>query len=116
MQAIAATLWPRTEDGSADARIRHLRELALQDGGDDPVVAILLQAYTPSGIDASPGNPFAAPAMQRWREIEPDNLVPALASGESIDSVLTRADTFGRFSLHLADLLSVVDAAFAITW
>lgn len=114
MQAIAASLWPRTEDGSADARIRHLRELAFQDGGDDPVVAILQQAYTPSGIDASPGNPFAAPAMTRWREIEPDNLAPAMASGEPIESLLARARTFGRYSLHLADLLSAVDAAFAI--
>ena len=113
MQAVAATLWPRTDDGSADARIRRLRELASRDGGDDPVVAILQQADTPTEIDAGHENPFAAPAMQRWRALEPDNLVPAMASGESIDSVLARAETFGRFSLHLADLLSAVDAAFA---
>lgn len=114
MRAIAASLWPRTGDDGADARIRRLRELAFEEAGDDPVVAILQQADTPSEIDAGHENPFAAPAMLRWREIEPDNLVPAMASGESVDNVLARADTFGRFSLHLADLLSAVDAAFAI--
>jgi hypothetical protein len=113
MLAVAATLWPRAAHGGDDARIRQLRVVAFKDGGDDPVVAILQQADTPTEIDAGHGNPFAAPAMKRWREIEPDNLVPAMASGEPIEAILARADTFGRYSLHLADLLSVVDAAFA---
>jgi hypothetical protein len=113
MLAVAATLWPRTVQGGEDARIRQLREVAFKDGGDDPVVAILQQADTPSEVDAGHENLFAAPAMKRWREIEPDNLVPAMASGESLDAVLARADTFRRFSLHLSDLLSTVDAAFA---
>jgi hypothetical protein len=113
MLAVAATLWPRAVHDGDGARIRQLRELSFKDGGDDPVVAILQQADTPTEIDAGRENPFAVPAMQRWREIEPDNLVPAMVSGESTDTLLARADTFGQFSLHLADLLSVVDAAFA---
>lgn len=113
MLAVAATLWPRAAQGADDARIRQLQEVAFKHGGDDPVVAILQQADTPTEIDAGHGNPFAAPAMKRWREVEPDNLVPAMASGEPIEAILARAETFGRYSLHLADLLSVVDAAFA---
>jgi len=113
MLAVAANLWPRTLGGKADARIRTLRERAFEKGGQDPVVAILLQADTPTEVDAGHVNPLAVPAVKRWQDVEPGNLVPAISSGESIETLLARADTFDRFSLHLSEILSAVDAAFA---
>ncbi len=113
MLAIAANLWPSTNGKTIRTRLRRLREQAFERGGHDPVVAILLQAYVPTEITGRSGNPVAEPAMKRWRDSEPGNLVPAMSSGEPIETILARAETFDSFSLHQSDILFVADAAFA---
>lgn len=105
--AIAAKLWTSTTDAPGDRKAGRWRTQAFDKGGDDPVVAILLQNDTRS-VDG-----FARRAQERWRASEPGNLVPAMRSGESVEALLARADTFDRFSLHLPDLLSTIDAALA---
>lgn len=103
--AIAAKLWSSTTDVPGDRKAGRWRTQAFDKGGDDPVVAILLQNDTRS-VDG-----FARRAQERWRASEPGNLVPAMRSGESVEALLARANTFDRFSLHLPDLLSTIDAA-----
>lgn len=105
--AIAANLWSVTGDAPADRKIGRWRVQAFDMGADDPVVAILLQNDLRS-VDG-----IARQARARWRASEPANLVPAMLSGESVEALLARADTFDRFSLHLSDLLSTIDGALA---
>ena len=105
--AIAAKLWSSTTDVPGDRKAGRWRTQAFDKGGDDPVVAILLQNDTRS-VDG-----FARRTQERWRASEPGNLVPAMRSGEPVEALLARADTFDRFSLHLPDLLSTIDAALA---
>jgi len=105
--AIAANLWLETTNDPAGRKVGRWRAQAFNKGGDNPIVAILLQNDMRS-VDGLAGR-----ARARWRDREPGNLVPAMDSGEPVEVLLARADTFDRFSLHLSDLLSTIDAALA---
>lgn len=105
--AIAANVWSSTTDAPDARKVGRWRSQAFENGGDDPVVAILLQADMRS-VDG-----LARRAQERWRASEPGNLLPAMRSGEPVEALLARAGTFDRFSFHLQDLLSTIDAALA---
>ena len=91
-----------------DARAARWLQLASARAGSD-VLANMLVLQAAHGVDAA----IRTQAVDRWRQLEPDNLAPLLASGSQVDAWLPRASAFTRMDFHYYEQLRWVQATLA---
>lgn len=89
-----------SQSSPRDPRVARWLQLASARAGSD-VLANMLVLQAADGVDAA----IRTRAADRWRQVEPDNLAPLLASGSPVDAWLPRAGAFTRMDFHYYEQL-----------
>ena len=91
-----------------DARVGHWLQLASARAGSD-VLANMLVLQAEDRADGA----VRTQAADRWRQLEPDNLAPLLASAGTVEAWLPNAGAYARLDSHYYEQLRWMQATLA---